>query len=396
MAMAISTFMSATTAPGTPRIRSAARIPPRLSTSPATHATSSRYPTTSSATIAESSSTSRKQAGILEHDGRGLGVVAADLDDDGRVDLFVANDSSANFLFHNLGGFRFEEVAATAGTDANAEGRYQAGMGVTCADLNGDGLPDLIVTNFYDEGTTFYQNLGGLLFADRSAAIGLAALSRYRLGFGVIALDANDDGRLDLLTANGHVHDMRPLYPFAMSAQLFLGNASGKLIDVTEQAGDAFKQTHLGRGLAGGDLDNDGRVDALMVAQNEPLIVFHNEVAGNGHFATFLLRGTTSNRDAVGAKVMLQLAGKRQVTQRLGGGSFLSAGDPRLHFGLGASDHVESVEIRWPSGHVDRYKSLAADSGYVLTEGDPTAKPLAGFRGQRNPPSTGANSGPRK
>lgn len=336
-----------------------------------------------------------KEAGIAERDGRGLGVVAADLDDDGRLDLFVANDSSANLLFHNLGGFRFEESAASAGVDANAEGRYQAGMGVACGDLNHDGLPDIAVTNFYDESTTFYQNLGGLLFADRSAAIGLAAPSRYRLGFGISMLDANNDGRLDLLTANGHVHDMRPLFPFEMPAQLFLGSPSGMLTDVTEQAGTSFKQPHLGRGLAAGDLDNDGRVDALMVSQNEPLVDFHNQTAAASHFVTLLLEGTKSNRDAVGAKVTLRAGGKRQVAQRVGGGSFASAGDPRLHFGLGSDDRLESLEVRWPSGKVDRYSNLAVDTGYALREGETAAKPLAGFRG-RPKPAAGGNPNPAR
>ena len=148
-----------------------------------------------------------------DRDGRGLGVVAADLDDDGRIDLFVANDMSANFLFRNLGGFRFEETAAESGVATNAAGGYQAGMGVACGDLDGDGRPDLAVTNFYGESTTFYRNLGGGLFADQTAAIGLAAPSRYLLGFGVAFLDANNDGRLDLATANGHVNDLRPNVP---------------------------------------------------------------------------------------------------------------------------------------------------------------------------------------
>lgn len=325
-----------------------------------------------------------EEAGMVEHEGRGLGVVAADLDDDGQVDLFVANDSSANFLYHNLGEFRFKEVAETAGTAANAAGRYQAGMGVACGDLNGDGRPDLAVTNFYDESTTFYQNLGGLLFADRSAAIGLAAPSRFRLGFGIVMFDANNDGRLDLITANGHVHDSRPLFPFAMPAQLFLGGAKGRLTDVTEQAGPSFEHPHVGRGLVIGDLDNNGQLDGLMVAQNEPLVSFHNRSPNDGHFVTLHLKGTKSNGDAVGAVVTVQSGKIRQVAQRSGGGSFLSASDPRLHFGLETADRIESLEIRWPSGHVDRHIGLAADNAYAIKEGDPSVKTLTGYRGRRN------------
>ena len=169
------------------------------------------------------------EAGIVDRDGRGLGVVAADLDDDGRVDLFVANDMTANFLFRNLGGFRFEEVGRGVGVRAaTPSGGYQAGMGVACGDLDGDGRPDLAVTNFYGESTTFFQNLGGGLFADRTAAAGLAAADAGTCsGFGVAFLDADNDGRLDLATANGHVNDFRPGIPYAMPAQLFLGAGDG-------------------------------------------------------------------------------------------------------------------------------------------------------------------------
>ncbi len=170
-----------------------------------------------------------ESAGLLEHRGRGLGVVAADLDDDRRIDLFVANDQSANDLYRNLGGFRFEESAQLAGVAANAEGGYQAGMGVACGDLDGDGRPDLAVTNFYGESTTFFHNLGQGAFADRTSAIGLAAPSRYLLGFGIAFIDVDNDGRLDLMTANGHVNDYRPSVPYAMPIQLLRGVEGGRL-----------------------------------------------------------------------------------------------------------------------------------------------------------------------
>ena len=267
-----------------------------------------------------------------------MGVVAADLDDDGRIDLFVANDSTANYLFRNQGGFRFEEVGHEAGVAANAGGGYQAGMGVACGDLDGDGRLDLAVTNFYGESTTLFHNLGQGLFADQTAAIGLAAPSRHLLGFGVAFLDADNDGRLDLMTANGHISDQRPLFPYAMTPQLFLGEPGRELTDVTAAAGPPFQELYVGRGLAVGDLDNDGRLDAVMVAQNEPLVVFHNRTdAGRGHFVTFRLEGTRSNRDGVGAVVVVRCRRPRPVAARLGGGSYQSAGDPRLHFGLGPS-----------------------------------------------------------
>jgi tetratricopeptide (TPR) repeat protein len=321
------------------------------------------------------------EAGIVDRDGRGLGVVAADLDGDGRIDLFVANDSTANFLFRNQGGFRFEEIGHAAGVAANAAGGYQAGMGVACGDVDRDGWPDLAVTNFYGESTTLFHNLGRGLFADHTAAVGLAAPSRHRLGFGAAFLDANNDGWLDLITANGHISDQRPLFPRAMRAQLFLGNPAGTLSDVTAQAGPPFQQPHVGRGLAVGDLDNDGRLDAVMVAQNEPLVVFRNETGSHrGHFVTFRLEGTRSNRDGVGAVVTVEAGGRSQVAPRLGGGSFQSAGDGRLPFGLGPEGRVDSVEVRWPSGRVDRHRNLAADRGYRIREGDATVRPLEGFR----------------
>ena len=233
------------------------------------------------------------------------------------MDLFVANDRSANYLFHNLGGFRFDEQGLIAGVACNAHGGNQAGMGVAAGDLDGDGRLDLAVTNFFDESTTLFHNLGGGQFADHTAAVGLAAPSRDRLGFGIAFLDVNNDGRLDLMTANGHVNDYRPEVPYAMPVQLLIGGPGGWLTDVTARAGPPFLVPHLGRGLAIGDLDNDGRVDALLVADNEPLVYLHNRTAG-GHFLTIALEGTKSNRDGVGARVIVEAGGSRWVSQRTG------------------------------------------------------------------------------
>ncbi len=296
--------------------------------------------------------------------------MAADVNGDGLVDLFVANDSTANFLFQNQGGFRFNEVGHFAGVAANAEGGYQAGMGVACGDLDGDGLLDLAVTNFYGQSTSFFQNLGHGLFADHTAEIGLLAPSRNVLGFGVAFWDANNDGWLDVMTANGHVSDMRPILPFAMTAQLYLGGASHRLTDVSARAGPAFQQLYVGRGLAIGDLDNDGRLDAVMVSQNGPTVFFHNSKHSvPGHFVTFGLEGKKSNRDGVGAQIALKAGGRVQKQVRFGGGSYQSASDHRLHFGLGDSRQDVSVEVRWPSGQVDHHQRLATDRFYRLIEG---------------------------
>jgi tetratricopeptide (TPR) repeat protein len=318
-------------------------------------------------------------SGLAEAGGRGLGVVAADLDDDDRIDLYVANDGTANYLFRNQGRLHFEEVALEAGVAGSASGGYQAGMGIACGDLDGDGRPDLLVTNFYGEGTTYYQNLGQGLFADRSSASGIGLATRYLLGFGIALADVSNTGRPDVMIANGHVNDNRPFYPYAMPARLYQNRPDGRLVDISGRAGPPWEVPRVGRGLAAGDLDNDGRCDALLLAQNEALAYFHNRSEPVGHFVTILLEGTKSNRDGVGARVIVTAGGRRQVTPRLGGGSYQSANDPRLHFGLNGSDHVESVEVHWPSGQVDRWTGLRANTGYRLRERAAQPQLLAGF-----------------
>jgi tetratricopeptide (TPR) repeat protein len=322
-------------------------------------------------------------AAIVDRDGRGLGVVAADLDGDGKVDVFVANDTSANLFFRNLGGMKFSEDGLGAGLATNAGGGYMAGMGLACGDLDGDGRIDLAVTNFFGESTTFYHSLGAGLFADRTAAVGLAVPTRFVLGFGLSALDANDDGRLDLVQANGHVNDLRPTSPFMMTPQLFLGGASGRFSDESARAGPAWQPPRVGRGLAVADLDNDGRLDILVVSNDSPLALFRNEPSSDVHFLTLALEGTTSNRDAVGARVEVTAGGRTQVALRFGGGSYLSAGDPRLHFGLGPATKVERIDVAWPSGQRDRHEGLAADAGYLLREGGSTPRRLGGFAATR-------------
>ncbi|MFO0960628.1 MAG: FG-GAP-like repeat-containing protein [Isosphaeraceae bacterium] len=324
------------------------------------------------------------EAGIVDPDGRGLGVVAADADGDGLLDLFVANDTTANYLWHNLGGMKFEEIGFASGVACNAGGTFQAGMGTAFGDLDGDGLPDLLVTNFYGESTSFFRNLGGGMFADQTNGIGLAVPSRFLLGFGLVLFDANNDGRLDLATANGHVVDDRPDFPWEMPALLVIGGGpGGKLIDVSRQAGDPWQVVRMGRALASCDLDNDGRPDLLLAGQNEPLAYFHNQTRDTGRFVTLQLEGAGpgSNRDAIGASVTIEAGGKTFRGWRTGGGSFQSASDPRLHLGLGGAERVDRVEVRWPSGKVETYPGIEPGRGYRICEGDPEVKRLPGFGG---------------
>ncbi|MDR3619131.1 MAG: FG-GAP-like repeat-containing protein [Paludisphaera borealis] len=312
-------------------------------------------------------------SGIIDANGRGLGVVAADLDGDGRLDLFVANDTTPNYYFRNLGGFKFVDEAAESGLAAAAGGGYLAGMGIACGDLDGDGKIDLAVTNFYGESTSLYHNHGGGVFSDRSTAAGLAAPTRYMLGFGIAAFDADNDGRLDLAQANGHVNDYRPATPYAMPAQLFLGVGSGRLADVSDRSGAPWSVPRLARGLAVGDLDSDGRPEVIILSENQPLACLRQADSTN-HQIGFKLVGDTSNRDAVGAEVAITAGGRRQIGYRHGGGSYQSAGTPLLHFGLGTATVVDRAEIHWPSGRRQVIEKMAADHVYQIREGDPEPK----------------------
>jgi hypothetical protein len=308
-----------------------------------------------------------EESGIAAVAGNGLGLAIADFDDDGKLDVFVANDQSPNFLYHNQGGLRFEETALGWGLAYNESGQVRAGMGVACGDYDDDGRTDLLVTNFYEEGDTLYRNVGPWDFQVTTSRARLAAPSRRVLGFGVGFLDADLDGRLDLLAANGHINDVRPLgMPYAMPPQLFHNRGDGRFAEVTATAGDYFRGQWLGRAAAFGDLDDDGDPDAVITHLGRPPALLRNDTPREGHFLSIELRANGLGRRPIGARVTAFAAGRRIVRELAGGTSYQASGDPRLPIGLGGAPRVERLEVRWPSGRVQVWEDVAADRSYRI------------------------------
>jgi hypothetical protein len=321
-----------------------------------------------------------KEAGIDEPSAKALGVVALDLDGDGLIDLFVANDGMPNFLFRNLGRGKFESIGLVSGCAVNLAGHTQAYMGVDADDLDGDGLPDLYSTAFARETNTFFRNRGRCQFLDMTHGSGLGPPSWHHLGFGTAFLDVNRDGRLDIVVANGHVsanvdEDGDPNNTFRQVAQLYHNLGDGRFQEVSKLAGPYFRERHVGRGLAVCDYDNDGRQDLVFSNSGEPAVLLHNESTDPHHWLRLDLQGTKSNRDAVGARVTVTVGGRRLVRHRKGGGSYCSSSDPRLFFGLGPATEVGEVEIRWPSGAVQKLGPLKGDCGYQVVEGETQVRP---------------------
>jgi tetratricopeptide (TPR) repeat protein len=319
-----------------------------------------------------------KDAGLDVPGGAGLGLAIADLDDDGKLDLFIANDAAPNFLFRNLGGLRFEEVGVTAGVAYDAGGRATASMGVVAEDLDGDGQIDVFHTNFINEGSTLLANLGGGRFLDATARSGLAAASRPVTGFGTAAIDVDNDGLLDLFAANGHVDD-RPWidHPMAQLPHLYRALAPGHFTMAAPPAAPYFTRAAVGRGAAAGDLNNDGRVDLVVVHRDQPVAVLQNQTEG-GNWVGLRLIGGRSCKTAVGARVTCRTGKHTHVRWVTSGTSYLAAGDPRLWFGLGSARTIDRLEVRWPSGLVQAWTEIAADRILELREGqDPAVHPAA-------------------
>jgi enediyne biosynthesis protein E4 len=304
--------------------------------------------------------------------GKGLGVVASDYDDDGDVDVYVANDTTANFLFRNDGHGRFQEVALESGVAFNEEGLPEAGMGTDWGDVDRDGLLDLVVTNFDFETNTLYRNLGGGFFIDDTTAAGLGDRSLTDLAFGCDLADLDNDGWLDWIITNGHILDniaeIQPNLSFAEPGQLFW-NRGGKFDDLSNEVGAALARPRVGRGLATLDFDSDGDLDVVLSSNGGAAELLRNDGGERNGFVVLVLVGTSSNRDGVGARLSGTLGGRPFVEELRTGSSYLSQNELRLHIGLGAAEAAEGFRIRWPSGATEALAPLRNRRLYVIKEG---------------------------
>jgi hypothetical protein len=312
-------------------------------------------------------------AGVLRSDGRGMGVVAADLDDDGKTDLFVANDGCPNFLFFNKGGGTFDDASSVSGAAATEAGFHQAGMGVDAEDVNGDGRPDLLLTTYRGEYDTIYRNLGGRTFQDVSAGSGIVRDSMPEVGWGCALADFDNDGLPDLLVVNGHVDDnLRELgiddVGQAERSKVFRNVGGGRFRLVTD-AGTFFTSEHVARGAAFGDLDDDGDLDVVVSLLDARPAVLINESAPRAWIG-FDLVGRRASRPAVGATVTVHAGGRVFRRQVKGGGSYLSSNDPRVLVGLGDLDQVDRIEVRWPSGARTTLTRPATGRYHLVREAD--------------------------
>ena len=315
-----------------------------------------------------------QKAGLHSEPARqGLGVFAADFDQDGDMDLYVANDSVANQLWINDGQGVFTDQALVAGLAFNRTGDREAGMGLAGADYNGDGEVDLFVTNYFGETNTLYRNEGALFFLDVTDETGLAAPSRARLGFGTSFLDANNDGWEDLFVTNGHVHDrlsqLGKTEPYEQEPQLFLNLAGSRFADVSRQSGEFFQTKQVGRGCAVADFNQDGLVDLAISHLDERLVLLENRSQRTHSSLALQLVGTTSNRSAIGAVVEVACDSRRITRLRKGSSSYLSADEAWLTCGLGDCRSEVSVKVRWPGGKTENWTGLQPGGRYTLIEG---------------------------
>ena len=311
------------------------------------------------------------KAGIANPLGKGLGVIALDYDNDGRLDIFQANDAAANFLYHNGGDGTFTEVALEAGVAFDPNGSARGGMGVDAEDLDGDGYPEIFVANFSGETNALFHNDKQGLFTEITNKLGLGTISLPMSGFGARFFDYNNDGLSDLFVLNGHPFEpINKIFPETtyLERPFLFENTGKEFREVAGEHGEALKKLHAGRGLAVGDIDNDGDSDLLLMNAGEAPVLLRNDGGNKNSWLGINLAGTKSNRDGVGARVTVTVGGKTKTRQRMGGTSYCSASDPRLLFGLGSIRRVDQVEVTWPTGATSIIKNVRADQYLTIKE----------------------------
>ena len=309
-----------------------------------------------------------KQAGVEDPNGYyGLGVLTGDFDDDGLIDIFVANDSTPNFHYRNKGDGTFEEIGFSAGTAVNENGSEQGSMGVTAGDYDHDGKLDIFITNFADEYNTLYHNDGKNSFTDLSYAAKVAAVSLPHVGWGTKFFDYDNDGWVDLFVANGHVYPQLPGYK--QPRLLHRNNRDSTFTEVSGEFGSVLTENRVSRGVAFGDIDNDGDVDLLIADLDGPPQLLRNDGANANNSILIKTIGVKSNRDGIGARVTVVSGDLMQTDQVRSGDSYISQSDLRLPFGLEKRTKVDSIQVRWPSGTVDKITNVGVNRIITIKEG---------------------------
>jgi len=313
------------------------------------------------------------RCGIFDTSSKSLGVTMIDADIDGWPDLFVANDTQPNKLYRNLRNGTFRDVAVEAGLAFSTEGKARAGMGTDSADFDNSGTPGIAVTNFDNEMIGLFRPQGRGLFEDVALKAGVGVPSRNSLGFGVAFADLDLDGDLDLIVANGHIDEtVRNIHGnvgYAQPPHLFFNQGNGTFRDVAAEAGHDFAQPRVGRGLACADFDRDGDIDVLITTNNGPAVLFRNDLWKGNRSVRLRLRGTTSNRDAIGATVRIFHGGTSQSRMVKSGSSYLSQSELPVTFGVGTRDRIDRVVVSWPNGRTEEFKNVATGKAHECVEG---------------------------